>query len=368
MRKTFLHPTIKNIKKGSFDWVFEQVKKGMVIKYLNKILPRKIIVGPTMAVLLVSYRCNSRCLMCDLPLRAQKTKKKEFSTKEWKRVIDQLAEIRTAGIGFTGGEPLIRNDIGDLISYAKKKKMSATLSTNGILLNKSNIKKILDSEPDNINISLDVIDAKSYDSIRGLPNGFARLINNTHNLVKQRNEKKNDSTITIVTCVSHFNINEIEKIADSAIDLGVDKIGFIPMHHIPKTKVYKSKNFPLTCKNNFPKIGSIFLKAIEKIKVKKKIEIDNSNQYLKMFPLAFKGKKFPIPCLAGNTAITIDCYGNLFLCWPFLEIGRPSFKLTGKNKLKDIWYGKEYEKARKEISNCRDCFWNCQSELSIIYQ
>lgn len=366
MRKTFLYPILQKIKAKQFRWLYRQSLNGLVIKYLNKLLPQKIITGPVMAVLLVTYRCNSRCLMCDLPMRAMKSTEPEYTTEQWKNVIKQLAEIKTAGIGFTGGEPLVRSDIAELIKYAKSLGLVTTLNTNAVLLFPDNIKKILSVGPENINISLDGINGETYDYVRGTPRGFVRMTENVKNLVKERNRLKKATTITMVTCVSEYNINELEKIADLAKNLGADKIGFMPMHKIPDTKIYQNPKIrPLTCKSDYKNIGKIFLDKLEKIK--DKIEVDNSQAYLQMFPAAFAGQEFPIRCLAGETSLTIDCYGNIFGCWPFLELKRPSLSLKN-GKLKDLWYSEKYAKVRKLTDNCRACFWNCQSELSVFYQ
>lgn len=387
MRKTFLYPIINNFKKGNLSWLVEQSKKGLATKYLNKILPKKIVVGPTMAIFVLTYRCNSHCIMCDLPLRSHAiggTKgglpSKEFSTNEWKNVIDQLAEIKTAGIGFTGGEPLVRTDCIELMKYAKEKGMSVTLNTNAGLLTEEKINQILESGVDNINISLDGV-GKTYDEIRGIP--YKNVITNTKKLIAIRNKSKSNTKITMVMCVSHYNIKDMDKITSEAIKIGADKIGFIPLHHIPNTNEFTNEsnltnktNRPLTCRDSNPNIGKIFLEKIDKIKKDGKIEVDNSKEYLNMFPLAFKGQEFPIPCLAGETSTTIDCYGNIWGCWPFLELKKkPDLKLSPKSPttpkaltLKKLWFGKEYEEVRKKTSSCRTCFWNCQSELSIFYK
>jgi MoaA/NifB/PqqE/SkfB family radical SAM enzyme len=358
---------MSKIKNAKISWLFWQSFYGIILKYLNKFLPHKIITPPIMAVFLLTYRCNSKCLMCDLPMRALQAKNPEFTTNQWKNLINQLAEMKTAGIGFTGGEPLVRNDTPELIKHAKKLGLITTLNTNGILLHKENIAKVLAAEPENINISIDGVNSETYDRVRGTPMGFIRMRQNIENLVKERNRLKKNTLITVVVCVSQYNINEIEKIANLAIKLGVDKIGFIPMHRIPDTKVYQKTKRPLSCFSKKKNLGKLFSCALAKIRTDNRIPIDNSSLYLNMFPLAFEGGYFPIKCLAGETSITIDCYGNIFKCWPYLELKQPSINI-GKQKLKDIWNGKEYEKIREQTNACRICFWNCQSELSIFYK
>lgn len=368
MRKTFLYPIIKKFQEGNVNWLFWQSINGFITKYLNKILPKKIITGPVMAVVLLTYRCNSKCIMCDLPQRALKAKDPEYTTKQWKNVIKQLADIHTGGIGFTGGEPLVRSDTPELITYAKSLGLATTLNTNAVLLHKDNIEKVLNAEPDNINISIDSIKHETYDFVRGTPNGFARMTQNTKQLVEERNHLHKKTKITIVVCVSEYNIDELDKIADLAVDLGADKIGFMPMHRIPDTKVYSNRNIrPMTCKSPKKNMGKLFLDKLAIIKNKNNIEIDNSSAYLNMFPEAFSGKLFPMHCTAGYTSITTDCYGNIFSCWPFLELKRPTLSLKDKN-IRELWFGEEYNKIRAITDNCRSCFWNCQSELSIFYK
>lgn len=359
MRNNFLNVIINKTKEGNFSWLYEQSKKGICLKFLNKVLPEKIIVGPTMAILLVTYRCNGKCLMCDLSTRFKKTNVKEFNTQKWKEIIDQLDEIKTAGIGFTGGEPLLRNDVAELITYARQKGMSTTLNTNALLFNNENIQKILKSEPGNINISLDGSTSESFDHLRGVKGGYQKIINNTRNLIEERNRLNSKTTITIVTCVSNYNINDLINMAKLAKKLGADKIGFIPLHQISKNT--------LSCKDNSPNLGKTFLKEIERIRKEKIIPVDNSRQYLNLFPDAFQGKKFPIPCLAGETSITIDSFGNIFGCWPFLELKRVNTNLKERG-LSNIWKSKDYKEIRKITTNCRDCFWNCHSELSLFYR
>lgn len=94
-----------------------------------------------------------------------------------------------------------------------------------------------------------------------------------------------------------------------------------------------------------------------------------------MFPQAFKGGGFPPPCLAYPTSITLDCFGNIYPCWPYLELGKSFLHLDRhkllnrrENQIKKLWYSPSYEKIKKTVSSCRACFWNCHSELSILYK
>jgi len=77
--------------------------------------------------------------MCELfrrPAEYRRMGKKELTTEEMKKVIDDFAEIGTSGIGFTGGEPILRKDMLELIEYTKKKGMVTHMSSNGMAIDK----------------------------------------------------------------------------------------------------------------------------------------------------------------------------------------------------------------------------------------
>lgn len=353
MRKTFYYPALRMAQKGNWPWILNQGYKFIALKYLHKIWPEKMFSGPVMGVIVASYRCNSNCEMCDLKKRGNL--KKELTTIEMKNIIADFNKIHTSGISFTGGEPLLRKDIFDLISYVNSLGMVSTLNTNALLLNSQNIPQLISSRPDNINISLDSANPVIYDRLRGTKNGLVRLGNIMKNLTLALRKFQVPITLTAVTTISELNYQEIEDIARLAHKMGFHKIGFNPLHNIDHKvvpSVWKSKESMSMLFNKVKKIG---------------LPIDNSNGFLKMFDRAFTGKPFPLACLSGFTSLFVDCYGDIFICWPDVEINK---KLTNfqKQKISDLWYSDKYLKKARLYKKCRNCYWNCQAELSILFQ
>lgn len=78
----------------------------------------------------LTNRCNWRCLYCGRPGR----NKEELLFSQICRVIDELSSLGTYSINFTGGEPLLRDDIGKIIEYAKSKTIRIEISSNGSLV------------------------------------------------------------------------------------------------------------------------------------------------------------------------------------------------------------------------------------------
>jgi MoaA/NifB/PqqE/SkfB family radical SAM enzyme len=85
----------------------------------------------------LSNKCNRKCIYCDVP----NIKSSELTTDEILKVIDELKESGTQRIGFTGGEPLLKKDIGKIVNYCKKKGIFVGIVSNGSLV-KEKIKQI----------------------------------------------------------------------------------------------------------------------------------------------------------------------------------------------------------------------------------
>lgn len=118
----------------------------------------------------ITNRCNLKCLHC-----YAKTgfKARELSTEDCKRIILELAEFKVPLILFSGGEPLMREDIFELAEFAKKKGLKVVLSTNGTLIDEDIAEdlKIFDY----VGISLDGI--KTHDKFRGMEGAFEASMN-----------------------------------------------------------------------------------------------------------------------------------------------------------------------------------------------
>lgn len=92
---------------------------------------------PISVTFLITYRCNFQCNYCDV----YNCDEREMTTTEIFAMIDELVTLGMRRFGINGGEPLLREDIGEIVSYAKKKNLFVTLFTNGSLVLK-NIDKL----------------------------------------------------------------------------------------------------------------------------------------------------------------------------------------------------------------------------------
>lgn len=122
----------------------------------------------------VTRRCNLKCVHCysqseDLDYQG------ELSTDEGKALIDDLAQFGSPVILFSGGEPLIRPDILELIEYAVEKGLRAVVSTNGTLISRPLAENLHEIGLSYVGISLDGLESV-HDAFRGVRGTFERVL------------------------------------------------------------------------------------------------------------------------------------------------------------------------------------------------
>lgn len=369
MRTSYLSYISKRVKERRIDWLVKQSMKFPLVK-LGRVINRPLC-GPVHGIVFVTYRCNYNCVFCGLPQRAKENLNaglKELTTEELKGVIDDFAEIGTTGIGFTGGEPLIRSDICELIAYTRKKGLFTHLSHNGFFVAKRRAAEaILDSGLDAIDISLDGPNSQTHDWSRGTPGAFEKVVVGIKNLVSLRKKYKSEIEVKVTCVITERNFDEIVDLVYFVNDLGVDRIGFMPVQDLAVQM--DSKKRPARFKvKNLKKANQVIdaLIALKRKGFKDGFSIDTTVEYLKLFKDSFAGRLLPIPCFAGYATYAIDPYGNIYPCFPWVELTKPVANIK-QVSLKDYWYSDAMRHVRRKTKECRACFWNNQTELNVFF-
>jgi Fe-coproporphyrin III synthase len=127
----------------------------------------------------VTRTCNLRCVHCYSDSYAQKYPG-ELANEDAKRVIDDLSAFQVPAVLFSGGEPLTRPDLFDLMGYAVGKGLRVTLSTNGTLLDEVAAKKLKELGTTYVGISLDGI-GETNDIFRGKKGAFDGAVRGMRN-------------------------------------------------------------------------------------------------------------------------------------------------------------------------------------------
>ncbi len=122
----------------------------------------------------VTRTCNLRCIHCYTDSEARKYSG-ELTTDEGKVLIRDLAGFQIPALLFSGGEPLARPDLLELVTYARSLGIRPTLSTNGTLITDETAQKIKTAGFTYVGISLDGI-GEINDKFRGVSGAFDRAV------------------------------------------------------------------------------------------------------------------------------------------------------------------------------------------------
>lgn len=187
--------------------------------------------GPEQVVVDITNRCNERCVGCWLysPLLRDKSNpqwlRQEIEFPIVKNLIDNLADLGTKRIRFTGGgEPFMHPNIMETLKYAKARGLICCLTTNFSLLNKEKVRSLIMLEVDELAISLWASNEEMYRKIHsGSSNGAFEEIKKNLMILTSENNK---ALITLCNVICNLNYREVKEMFKFALDMRVHGVYF----------------------------------------------------------------------------------------------------------------------------------------------
>ncbi|WP_297570633.1 putative heme d1 biosynthesis radical SAM protein NirJ2 [uncultured Anaerovibrio sp.] len=166
--------------------------------------------------MIVSWNVTNACNMyCDHCYREAGCKaEEELSTAEAKTLLEQIARANFKIMIFSGGEPLMRPDIVELVEYASRLGLRPVFGTNGTLITMDMAKKLKTAGAMGMGISLDSMDKAKHDSFRKFPGGWDGAVQGMENC------RAAGLPFQIHTTVMDWNNHELEAITDFAVEKG----------------------------------------------------------------------------------------------------------------------------------------------------
>lgn len=152
----------------------------------------------------VTYRCNFSCEKC-YARGLSDSKKKEMTVAQIKEMWEQAYKLGAIHINLTGGEPMVREDIYDIVKVCKPKSTIVSLVTNASLLNEEKVEKLAKAGLNSLQISLDSADLEEHDSLRRKGN---------YNQIMKTIEwcKKYGITVCLSTVIHRNNVPDMIKL------------------------------------------------------------------------------------------------------------------------------------------------------------
>lgn len=346
----------------------------MMINILTSIIKNKlgIIQYPSFVTYLVTWRCNGRCVFCDVwkknPLISE-----ELSLDEIKKVFKQFKKIDV--LRLSGGEPFLRNDLAEIINAIDEicSPLIIHITTNGILTEQiiKTMKNVKHLNKINIKISIDNVGEK-HDASRGVPGAYDRAINTIKELVKLRQEVHfnigvNQAIINEGEINSFFELKKVLAKPDVALHPMIAYDTKYSLYGDKSLSKYKNEvafkafgEFSEAGLKRFLKILLEHAKGIKDFKGR----IVERYQIKGLYNRLINHKNIPDPrCMALNKHLRILPNGDIPVC---LFNGDVVGNLK-ESDFRDIWFGEKIKTHRNWVKKCPGCWQGCEVAVSAVY-
>lgn len=251
----------------------------------------------------INNTCNFNCSFCSLPL--SKLPKRYMKKEEVFRILDYLSSCK--GIRYVTfpqfGEPLLNKNIWDYLDKCRSLGLKSELVTNGFLLNEENIDRLYKHRPDALQISLQIMDPKKHNKVRGTNSSYDLYINRIVTCLAKfiddplGNEDIHtdlaiqwDNFKGIIGLKRYFNsILGVREIDDPTISAPTVKSIKPYLINLLKMIQEKSNNFHLSIEQIDSNIREFYSKPTE---IKRFVAYDFGNNNRIYFKPFFNGRKF----------------------------------------------------------------------------
>ena len=297
---------------------------------------------PVLANYYLTYKCNSRCTYCDIPIKPENIGIKETPPEV---IIENLAALKRLGVkvvDFTGGEPLIYKHLPQVLKAAREMGFYTSVANTGSLypLKAQALRGLIDD----LKFSLSTTDPEEYKKERGI-NGFARVIESLK-IAKSLGEQA-----SIIATATPESIGQMEDVIGLAQEMGV--------------VVLLGPVFDY-CGNEL--LNAEGMKELERLGKYDNVCI---NWAFTQFQLD-GGNQIASPrCRAISSTVVISPDDHLLLPCYHMHDERLKIKHEGgRSNLDDIWKGNHVQQRKKEEGSwgfCQGCTIWCYFETSFLW-
>jgi len=318
--------------------------------------------APSYCCFCITLRCLMRCKSCYI-WNQKVDFDKEISVESWIAAVKSLPGFldKKTDIIISGGEPLLKENILDLITFCSENDIKISLQTNASLINKELVKKLADAGLWRICITLYSLREEIHDCLRGKKGVYRKVLEAIDLLSKFAP----DVGINIQNIIMDINLEDIIRMADWVEkDERIDYVYFLsPMmpFGVSEDKDWFSKNdYRFMWPQDPVRVSSILDELIDKKEYFRKIAnpVSQLNIFKRYFnhSLAYTDTR----CTLGVRGINVDPEGNAFLCFSQTSIGN-----IQDGNLEDIWVSDRAQEVRQQMQHCnRKCNFliNCSFE------
>lgn len=289
----------------------------------------------------LTYACPLQCPYCSNPVNFA-SYNEELDTENWLRVLSEARTMGAVQLGFSGGEPLVRQDLSILVKHARKLGYYSNLITSAYGLSEQRIVELKEAGLDHIQISIQASSRELSDYIAGTTSfdnkrEVARLI------------KKHGYPMVLCIVIHKQNIHQMESILDMAVELGADYVELANTQYYGWAHLNRDSLLPT--REEFHKAETIAQNYKEKMQGKMKIYYVVPDYY----------EDRPKACMNGwgTTFLTIAPDGMALPCHSARQLPGLNCPNVRDLSVREIWENSEaFNKYRGNSwmkEPCRSC-------------
>jgi pyrroloquinoline quinone biosynthesis protein E len=297
--------------------------------------------NPLALIAEVTHRCPLHCVYCSNPLQLAESSS-ELSTAEWTSVFQQAGKLGTLHAHFTGGEPLARTDLVELISAARSAGLYTNLITSGLGLNEQRLQSLVDAGLDHIQISF-------QDSREEAANWIAGAKAHAHKIELSKAIRRQKIAFTVNLVVHRQNLDHLEEMIAFIEQLGPERVEIAHAQYYGWALANRAALLPTRAQ--LDKAIEIVAAAEERLAGRMRIDSVVPDYYA----------KYPKACMGGwgRRLMLINPSGKVLPCHAAEVLPGFSFENVRDNTLEWIWNeSTSFQRFRGEHwmpEPCRSC-------------
>ena len=328
-----VHAALENfLSKGLVEWVdpsHPTINPVKAPRDLSSITTDSFPYRPLGLLMELTYRCPLHCPYCSNPVWDKKSPPgAELTTEKWKEVLTEASGLGVLHGFFSGGEPLQRPDLEELVAHAHGLGLYTNLITSGLGLTEKRAKALRDAGLDSVQLSFQAEEEKLADEIAGTP-AHARKMEVAQII------RSIGLPLTVNIVLHRANIDRTESLIALAENLGAHRL------ELANTQYY---GWAMSNRSNLlPTRGQIFVSSQAAEKAKERLK--GKMEILYVIPDYFFDR--PKPCMNGwgRRYITVNPTGQVLPCPTAYSI--PALKLENVREKSLHWIWKDSESFNK---------------------
>jgi len=297
--------------------------------------------APLALIAELTHRCPLHCVYCSNPLDLTRPDR-ELPTAVWERVLNEAAQLSVLQVDFTGGEPLARSDLTELIRSARSAGLYVNLITSGIPLDEKRLEELVSAGLDHFQLSF-----------QGAREGNAAEFSGTRTHARKVQVanwvKRHRIALTLNFVIHRRNLCDLETMVELTEELAPSRAEFAHVQYYGWA--FANRELLLPTRAQVERSLEILKAAEERMRGRTRVEYVVPDYYA----------KYPKPCMGGwgRKVLLIKPEGDVLPCHAANVIPGLKFENVQANSLRRIWEESDaFRKFRGEnwmSETCRTC-------------